>query len=219
MKNLILTIVFGIFHIMNGLCQNPTRFQSEINNFKADQRDYSQVNDLVLFTGSSSMRMWVDLSRDFPQLNLLNRGFGGSAMSDLLYYADTIIIQCRPEKIFIYEGDNDIASGKRPVEIVQEAHRLVELIRRQLPGTMVCFISVKPSLSRWALKDTYCEFNNLLARFAGPLPGVYYLDVWGLMLGPDGKPRNDIYLDDGLHMNRKGYDLWKEAVGEFLESH
>ena len=143
-KRLAFPFFFWILLIHPAICQNPNRFQNEIDRFKADTTNYSSVKDLVLFTGSSSIRIWTDVKKDFPDLHVLNTGFGGSHMSDLLYYADTLILCYRPVLIFIYEGDNDIG---------------------------------------------------------------------------DGNPRKDIFLEDGLHMNRKGYDIWKDMVGKFLQSH
>ncbi|MFA5816113.1 MAG: TIM barrel protein [Bacteroidales bacterium] len=216
MQRLALAIIFGIFLLQSALCQNPDRFQNEIDQFKADTTEYSAIDRLVLFTGSSTVRIWTDLPKDFPDLVVLNRGFGGSHMSDLLYYVDTLILQYRPVKIFIYEGDNDIASGKGPDEILDSAGKLVELIRQKLPGSTICFISAKPSIARWHLKETYSSFNKLLKEFTLNYSNVYYLDVWNKMIDIDGKPKSDLFFEDGLHLNRKGYDIWKEVVGEFL---
>lgn len=212
-----LAIFLVFFLFQSTFCQNPARFQNEIDLFKADKTDYSSVGNLVLFTGSSTIRIWIDLQKDFPDLTVLNRGFGGSCMSDLLYYADTLILQCRPATVLIYEGDNDIASGKKPEDIIAEAGKLVQLIRQKLPST-ICFISAKPSIARWNLKETYLDFNKLLKEFTLHQPNVYYLDVWDKMIGVDGNPKSDIFLEDGLHMNRKGYIIWKDIVGEFLHS-
>jgi len=213
-----LAIFLVFFLFQSTFCQNPARFQSEIDQFKVDATDYSSIKNLVVFTGSSTIRMWTDLQKDFPDLAVLNRGFGGSHMSDLLYYADTVILKYRPAILFIYEGDNDIGSGKKPDEILKDAGKLVRLIRQKLPST-ICFISAKPSIARWNLKETYLDFNKLLKEFTRHQPYIYYLDVWDKMIGIDGNPMSDIFLDDGLHMNRKGYDIWKEIVGDFLIKH
>ena len=140
-------------------------------------------------------------------------------MSDLLYYADTVILRYRPALVFIYEGDNDLADGEMPAEILTDARKLVQLIRHRLPGTAICFISPKPSILRWNLKDSYLEYNKQLKKFTASQKRLYYLDVWEKMLDPDGNPMGNIFLDDGLHLNRKGYDLWKDMVGEFLKKH
>jgi lysophospholipase L1-like esterase len=214
-----IVILFLPFVLSPAYSQNPARFQSEIDQFKKDTTDYSVKNPLVLFTGSSTIRLWPDLQKDFPDLAVLNRGFGGSCMSDLIYYADTLILQYRPEMIFIYEGDNDLATGRTPKEIIAVAGQLISLIRKELPNSAICFIAAKPSISRWNLRKVYQDYNQQLRAFTRHLPNIYYLDMWHSMLGPGGKPRTDIFLEDGLHMNRQGYDIWKKRVAEFLRRH
>jgi lysophospholipase L1-like esterase len=214
-----ITLLFGILVFYSARSQDPARFQSEINRFKSDSTDYGKVKHLILFTGSSTIRMWTEVDKDLPDRKVLNRGFGGSFMSELLFYTDTVIVQCHPEKIFIYEGDNDIAVGKKPREIIIDAGKLVDLIHKKLPQTSICFIAAKPSISRWALKDIYLDFNRQLKEFTTTKPRVFYLDMWNMMMDAEGKPRADIFLADGLHMNRVGYDIWKSEVRKFLKSH
>lgn len=210
---------FGFLALNSALGQDPARFQSEIDQYKTDTVNYSAVKNLVLFTGSSTVRMWADLKKDFPDRFVLNRGFGGSHMSDLLYYADTLILQYRPRMIFIYEGDNDLDSGKTPDEILASARLLVEKIRGRLPGSAICFISAKPSIARWNLRESFCSFNRRLEAFTRAYPSVFYIDTWNHMIASDGKPETDLFLEDGLHMNRKGYDIWKVVLNDFLIKH
>jgi sugar phosphate isomerase/epimerase/lysophospholipase L1-like esterase len=214
---LVLLLLVQQVILFPGYSQDPRRFQTEIDRFRADTINYAVQNHLVLFTGSSSIRMWDGLAGDFPGLTLLNRGFGGSHMSDLLYYADTVITPYRPEMIFIYEGDNDISSGIAPEEIIRTAGILVERIRQKLPESVICFISAKPSLARWELRDAYLALNAQLKEFAAGNRDVFYLDVWTRALDEHGTPRKDIFLADGLHLNRAGYDIWRELVGNFLD--
>jgi lysophospholipase L1-like esterase len=201
-----------------GFSQDPARFQQEINQIKGDKTDYTSIDDLVLFTGSSSVRIWTDVKTDFPGIQVVNTGFGGSHMSDLLFYADTLIIRYRPARIFIYEGDNDIASGKNPDDIIKDAGRLVQLVRQKLPQSILFFIAAKPSPSRWNLKDVYGDYNRKLMAFSSVHPGVFYIDVWDKMTDSRGKPRGDLFLPDSLHMNRRGYDLWRSIIGEFINA-
>jgi lysophospholipase L1-like esterase len=216
--SLLSTLVAIIFCSLSLPAQIPIRFQSEIDRFKSDTTDYTQTKDLILFTGSSTIRMWSTLKEDFPDRNVLNRGFGGSTMSELLYYADTLIIPYRPKVIFIYEGDNDLASGTPPGEILESAKKLVEKIRKHLPRTTICFFAAKPSLARWNLRESYLELNRMLNGLTREYKRVFFLDTWNPMLTPDGNVMNDLFVADGLHMNRKGYDIWKAIVNHFLES-
>ncbi len=213
---LVLALLIGPFITLSVPAQGPARFQTEIDQFKADKTDYSRSKNLILFTGSSTIRMWTTLKEDFPDRNVLNRGFGGSYMSELLYYADSLILPHKPKVVFIYEGDNDLGSGKKADEILESAQLLIEKIHKKLPRTLICFFAAKPSLARWNLKESFIDFNRRLKAVTGNYQKVYYLDIWTPMIGADGNVRKDLFLADGLHMNRKGYDIWKEVVDEFL---
>lgn len=174
--------------------------------------------DLMLFTGSSSIRLWNDINSRFPQHNIINRGFGGSTMSDLLYFADELIFKHQPEKIFIYEGDNDVTSGKTPAEILASADSLLDEIRQRLPRKVkVYFISAKPSIARWHLKAEYEAFNAQLRAWTEDKRNVEYIDVWSPMLQENGEVLQDIFIQDNLHMNTKGYDIWEKALAPYLK--
>ncbi len=196
--------------------QEFPRFEKEVKDLIAGD---SLINKkkLILFTGSSSIRMWKDLKTDFPEHNVVNRGFGGSDMTDLLYYAKPLITQYKPTKIFIYEGDNDVNAGKSPEQILAEAEKLLTLLRAELPGRVkIIFISAKPSVVRWHLKDKYVAFNRQLQQWTTTKKNVLYADVWSPMLDENGEVRKDLFISDNLHMNRAGYDIWKKVIGQFL---
>ena len=138
-------------------------------------------------------------------------------MSDLLYYYNDLILMRAPGTIFIYEGDNDIAVDKRPSEILQTARELTARIMNDLPGARVIFISPKPSIARCDLAPMYRRLNRRLARYCESQPNLEFADVWEVMLDKDGVVLQDIFLEDGLHMNNKGYDLWAAILREYLE--
>jgi lysophospholipase L1-like esterase len=212
-----------IFIFLSVLClsvslsaQDPLRFEKEVNTLVSGD---SAVNHkkLILFTGSSSIRIWKSLATDFPKHNTLNRGFGGSEMKDLLFYADQLIIKYNPKVIFIYEGDNDINSGKSPEEILKTAEQLLTLIRTKLPKNVkVIFIAAKPSLARWHLKETYLIYNHKLKAWTEQQKKVEFVDVWTPMIDANGEVLNDIFIQDGLHLNEKGYKIWAATIREFL---
>ena len=209
---LLFSILFSLFEAE---AQDPTRFQEQIDAYLAESVPAGEA--LIVFTGSSSIRMWRDLADDFSSHTVINRGFGGSQMSDLLHYADELILRHRPAKVFIYEGDNDIAAGKKAGRILRDAKNLQQRIHNALPDTELYFLAAKPSLARWELKEQYEALNRRLARYADKTDGVTFVDVWTPMLGADGRVLPDIFIDDGLHMNRKGYDIWKEVIGPYVE--
>jgi lysophospholipase L1-like esterase len=192
----------------------PTRFKTEVTELAA--KAPKDKKNIILFTGSSTIRMWTDINSYFPAYNVVNRGFGGSQMTDLLYYFDELILPLRPSRIFIYEGDNDLAAGRTQDQILGSADSLLNMIRTKLPsGTQVYFISAKPSVARWELKEKYVAFNNALRLWSGR-KGVTYVDVWNVALDGSGKVRDDIFLQDNLHMNKKGYDIWYKVLSKYL---
>ena len=141
------------------LAQDPARFEKEVDSIIAANKSINKKN-LILFTGSSSIRLWKNLKTSFPNHNVLNMGFGGSEMADLLYYSDKLIISFKPKQIFIYEGDNDLSFGRSAEQILASADGILSLIRQHLPESEVIFISPKPSLKRWALKEKYEDYNK-----------------------------------------------------------
>ncbi|HET9053124.1 MAG TPA: SGNH/GDSL hydrolase family protein [Cyclobacteriaceae bacterium] len=198
--------------------QEKHAFENEVRNLVLQDSLIKNRKDLILFTGSSSIRMWADLEKDFPRKNVLNRGFGGSTMRDLLYFADQLIIPYQPKTIFIYEGDNDIALGRESQEILASADSLLNLIRTHLPKTLkVYFIAAKPSVARWHLKDQYIAFNNELKTWTQSRKNVYFIDVWSPMLHADGSLKKELFLEDGLHMNRSGYTIWRNQIRKHLK--
>jgi lysophospholipase L1-like esterase len=189
-------------------------WEEAIQKFEANDKLNPPQKGSVLFVGSSSIRMWKSLSEDFPFTNVLNRGFGGSQMSDLRHFVYRIIIRYKPQKIFIYEGDNDIADDKSPEFILNDFINLVITIREELPEVPIYFISVKPSPSRWKWEKEYKETNRLFKNYiaTNKEQKLHFIDVFTAMLGDDGKPKPDIFLKDQLHMNAKGYKLWKKLI-------
>jgi lysophospholipase L1-like esterase len=195
--------------------QNPSRFQKEVDSIVAANRSVNKDN-LILFTGSSSIRLWKNLNASFPNHNVLNMGFGGSEMADLLYYTDKLIIPFKPKQIFIYEGDNDLSFGRSPEQIIASADSILTLIRQHLPKSEVIFMSPKPSLKRWALKDKYEDYNKQLKHWTSKKHNVRFADLWTPMLDNDGIVMQDIFISDGLHLNEKGYSIWTNALRKYV---
>jgi lysophospholipase L1-like esterase len=199
-----------------GHSQDPLRFKDEVAHLTANDQSIKK-EDIVLFTGSSTIRMWESLQADFPKYNIVNRGFGGSQTSDLLYFFNQLILPYNPTKIFIYEGDNDLSAGKSPERIMAAMDSLVTFIRQRVSASVpIYMISAKPSTSRWHLKDKYIEFNKRMSKFASSNKNLYFVDVWTPALDANGEVRKDIFLEDGLHMNRKGYEIWIGVIKKYL---
>ena len=170
----------------------------------------------ILFAGSSSIRLWSTLAEDFPDARVINRGFGGSQMSDLIHFADRIVTPYAPRLILIYEGDNDVAAGKTAEQVFADYQEFVSLVHDVLPDTRIAFIAIKPSLARRALMDEMRKANGLIEEYASARKHLDYIDIFTPMLGEDGEPLPDVFVEDGLHMNAAGYAIWAEAVRAFL---
>lgn len=217
----VLSLLFTICVCFQLLAQDkkgPERWEETIKNFeKADQQNPPKEG-VILFTGSSSVVMYEDLEKDFPNHNVLNRGFGGSQFSDLIYYTNRVIYPYKPSKIFIYEGDNDIAEGKLPKDVLAEAIELRKEIAKKLPGVPVVFISPKPSVARWGIKDKYEEVNKGLKAYADKTKNTMFADVWTAMLDENGKVYDHIFIEDNLHMNPEGYAIWKRVLEPYMDN-
>jgi lysophospholipase L1-like esterase len=195
---------------------DPKEWESVIQAFEAKDAEEPPPEEAVLFVGSSSIRGWETVDADFPAIDAINRGFGGSEFSDLNYYIDRIVWPYRPRTIVVYEGDNDVAAGNSPGQIFEEYKTFVRRVHQELPETRIAFLAVKPSPSRWDLVGEMREANELIREYTLWRENLEYIDVFAPMLGPDGRPRPEIFTDDGLHMNAAGYTLWKEMVRPYV---
>jgi lysophospholipase L1-like esterase len=195
---------------------SPQPWRAAIEQFVADDSAHPPPQHAVLFVGSSSIRMWTTLARDFPGVPTINRGFGGSAVADSTHYADRIIIPYRPRVIVMYAGDNDIEEGCTPRQVLDEFEAFVARVRRELPNVAIVYISIKPSPARWSLWPQMREANREIARWAGSRKRVTFVDVAPGMLGSDGKPRANLFREDGLHLARAGYAIWIAALEPVL---
>lgn len=172
----------------------------------------------VLFVGSSSIRLWPHLPDDFRQVKVINRGFGGSTMADCSLLAPQLVLQYRPRHVIVYAGDNDLAEGRTPQQVLESFQQFVQTVRAELPESKISYISVKPSPLRASLMEQAREVNGLVSRYLAELPNASYIDVFTPMLGADGQPRVDLYGPDRLHMNAAGYALWKQLVATHILS-
>ena len=195
---------------------DPTKWEEDIREFEERDKAEPPPKNAVLFVGSSSIRMWENLAQDFSGVKTIQRGFGGSQMEDLLHYMDRIVLPYEPAKIFVYEGDNDIAANKKPAEVARQFHTFVKRVHEKLPRTEVYFIAIKPSPSRWKLAQQGRAANALIKTYAERTPRVHFVDIWTPMLDDEGKPREELFIEDKLHMNKAGYAIWVEALKPHL---
>jgi lysophospholipase L1-like esterase len=195
---------------------DPERFAYDLRNFAARDHKNSFPHNAVLFVGSSSIRNWYTADA-FPDLPVINRGFGGSQISDVLHFFDDIVTKYRPKVIVFYSGDNDTNAGKSPQQIFADFAKFVARVHGSLPETHVIALPIKPSLARWAKWSQMQQTNALMTRLDQRDDRLQLVDTATPLLGPDGQPRKELFLDDGLHLNPRGYALWNEALRPILK--
>jgi len=195
--------------------KTENRWEPKIRQFEEQDRVKMPPADGILFVGSSSIVGW-DVARWFPDLPVINRGFGGSQIADSVHFADRIVVPYRPRVIVFYAGDNDVASGKGPGRVLADYRRFVEKVHAALPQTRIVFVAIKPSLRRWHLVDTMREANRRIREVAEEDDRLVFVDVDAPMLGDDGKPRAELFKKDGLHLSDEGYKLWSSLVRPHL---
>jgi lysophospholipase L1-like esterase len=209
-----LSLIFGSSTLLFG---QEIPFQKEIKSLteRIDQAGW-KANSFV-FTGSSSVRLWKNIQEEFPAIPIINTGFGGSQASDLLIHLEELVLRYSPEKVFIYEGDNDLNTGKEVSQIMEDIALLVTRIHQKLPETNIVLISTKPSPSRWQLKTSYTELNDLMRQYATTHNQVNFMNIWNVMLDKSGRPISEIFIADSLHMNEKGYAIWNTSAIPFMK--
>lgn len=168
--------------------------------------------DAVLFYGSSSIRLWDTLKEDFPDLPVVNHGFGGSTLSDCLFEIPRLVVSVRPRAVVLYAGDNDLDQGTTPEHLLSLFHAFTDSLHQHLGSIPLIFVSVKPSPCRFWNIANIRHANELIQKAVDAKRGTFFLDVFHLMLNDDGGPRPELFTEDGLHMRRDGYLLWRSAV-------
>ena len=194
------------------------RWQTSMAAFAASDRERLPATDGVLFVGSSTIRMWSHLAQDFRQLPVvINRGFGGSTMADCQYFVKQLVLQYKPRQVLVYAGDNDLAEGRTPAQVLESFKGFAQAVRRELPDTRISYISIKPSPLRASLLPQIREANTLLAGYVRSLPNAAYIDTFTPMLDASGAPRTDLFRADRLHMNDAGYALWQSVIAGYIQ--
>ncbi|HEV2017378.1 MAG TPA: SGNH/GDSL hydrolase family protein [Gemmatimonadaceae bacterium] len=194
----------------------PSQWEPDFAQFEAQDRANPPRPGSIVFVGSSSIRMWASLDRDFPSVPVLNRGFGGSEAGDVAQFAERIVVPYKPPVVVFYAGDNDLAAGKTPAQVLDAFQSFVATMHRELPGTRVVFVSIKPSIARWNIVDKMRAANQLVRDYARTDDRLVYVDVFTPMLDASGLPRRELFLEDGLHMTSAGYAIWRELIAPVI---
>jgi len=217
MKKLLLLIsLITVFSSLHAQYPRATLWTSAMSNFAA-QDAVGIEKDVVLFAGSSTFTMWTNLATDFPNSKVLNRAFGGSMMTDLIYFFGQVVAPYNPRQVVLYEGDNDLhETGKSVDDFMEEVITMCRMINIYFPNARILLVSVKPSPSRMATFPKYIAANNMMKNYAERFAHIDFADTWTPMMKQDGTPDAALFSSDMLHMNASGYVLWKSILEPFL---
>lgn len=210
-------IVFGVA-LIGSLAsgQSLSPFEQEIKAFETRDRTHPPSQGGVVFVGSSSIRLWKTLAADLPNWDVINRGFGGSQLEDSVRYFERIVAPYNPRIVVLFAGTNDIASGKSAVQVFAAFQKFVAKVRSRLGDIPIAYIAISPAPSRWDKSAEIKKANALIAASASEVGNIYFIDTYRRMLTPAGKPDETLFVEDRLHLNSKGYAIWKQEVGKFL---
>jgi lysophospholipase L1-like esterase len=194
-------------------------FIDEIKAFRKQDSIIAPQKDVILLIGSSSFTNWKDVQNYFPDYKMLNRGFGGSSLPDIIRHSDDVIFKYQPKQIIIYCGENDFAANDSlyPAQVAERFYTLFNMIREKFKKVPVVYVSMKPSPSRQHLMAKFNVANVMIKNFLAKKKKTAFIDVYHKMLKPDGTPLTDIFLEDKLHMNAKGYAIWQEVIKPYLQ--
>jgi lysophospholipase L1-like esterase len=191
------------------------RWEKDIAAFEAADRIAPPAKGQIVFVGSSTIRRW-DTSVYFPDLKIINRGFGGSELSDSARYVDRIVVPYEPRLVVVYAGDNDIGGGTTSEQVAVAFERFTRAVHATLPQTRILYIGIKPSLLRWTQIDRMRSANLVIRAYCERDDRLAFLDFDGLMLGWDEKPRRELFVEDGLHLSPQGYQMWTTVLRPWL---
>ncbi|NLU22471.1 MAG: hypothetical protein GXW89_17475 [Phycisphaerae bacterium] len=197
--------------------RNFARWEKAIAAFEAQDRESPPPKGGVLFIGSSTIRGWKTLQKDFPNHQVINRGFGGSWIMDATHFAERIIFPYEPRMIILRAGSNDIHAGRSPEDVFGDFKEFVAKVHARLPKTTIVYTSINSTPSRWASRDAVKAVNAMIEKYTRGRRYLKYVETYDMVLGPDGQPRAELFLPDRLHFNAEGYQLLAERIRPVLE--
>lgn len=218
MRKIKIALLFFLWAVSLFAQEQKPAFWDDIQSFKKTDSVSFPPENAILFIGSSSFTMWKDVQKDFPAYTIINRGFGGSSLTDVIRYASDIILPYDPKQIVIYCGENDLAGSDKVTSkmVFDRFKQLFGLIRNSYPNAKLTYVSMKPSPSRLHLMPKMTEANLLIKKFLKKQEKTSFVDVYQKMLNEAGAPMKDIFLEDNLHMNAKGYAIWQKLIEPHL---
>jgi len=221
MRRVMMLVLASVFGATLGLTAqqpvDPNRFEPAIQKFEAADKANPPAKGGIVFIGASSIVRWTNLAESFPDLKVVNRGFGGSELSEAVKYAGRVVVPHAPRMVVLYEGENDLNRGVTPEVIASDFDRFSQLIHTSLPAARLVVIGLKPSLLRWKLRDGMQQTNTLIRTRCAADSKCTYVDPWPWMIGKDGTPKPEFFVEDGLHMTPEGYKAWTQMLKPHLK--
>ncbi len=217
MKKSFLILLCLSFLAVTTFAQKKPNFWDDVQVIKKYDQMYKPPVNPVLFVGSSSIRKWDNCTQIFAKYNALNRGIGGAVINDITYYLNDVVFPYHPKQIILYVGENDLPNETvTPDTVLNRTIKLYQAIRAKMPTVPIVYISIKPSPSRDKFKEKAVASNALIKKFLAGEANTTFVNVYSLMLTKDGKLRPELFVEDMLHMNAKGYAIWRKAVEPHL---
>ena len=194
------------------------RFEKDIAAFESADKTAPPPQGAILFTGASGIKRWTTLAEDFPGLKVINRGFGGSQISDSIHFLDRVSIPYHPKIIVLQAGGNDLNAGKPVAQVFADFKTWAEKVRAKLPDVKIVYLSGGPSPARWAQREKQQELNHLVREYIAAGKNMAFVDLWDVTLGPDGQPRPELFVADKLHSSADGYRLRTKLLRPVIEA-
>jgi lysophospholipase L1-like esterase len=213
-----LNLFFLFFNLLFFPALGQNAFEEEIRAFERQDSISKPAIGQILLYGSSSFRLWDNWKEDLAGYPILNRGFGGSQLSDAIYFFDRMVIPYQPKVILLYEGDNDLAAGKSPEQVLADFKIFAQKVKERLPQTKLYFVAIKPSPKRLNLIEKQKQANQLIKTYCRQnRSSLGFIDIFTPMLKDSKVPTMEHFKADSLHLNQKGYDIWKKEIKKYLK--
>jgi lysophospholipase L1-like esterase len=211
----------GILAIVAGAAQAQSpelaaKFEAKVVEYEAADRVTPPPKDAILFAGDSQFYRWKTIHEDLPGYTLINRGIDSFQFRDLLHYADRLVLPYAPRLIVLHVGGNDVHNGRTPVQVLEDFKTFVRRVRAKYPTVPIVYSSITPGPGRWDEAPQRRETNRVIREYVATRPDLEFVDLWAAMLTADGRPREDIWVEDRVHPNHAGYLLRVELTRPLL---
>lgn len=194
--------------------EDPLVWEDDIRALEKATAARFAPGEAVVFVGSSSIRLWRTLAQDMAPLPVIQHGFGGAKLNDVVHYAERLVNNYEPRAVVVFAGTNDIAPGaaKSPEVLLRHYQNFVRTVRSAQPSVPVYFIGITPSIMRWEVWDIAQKTNELIAKWSATQPALYVIDTGAALLNERGEPAEENYIFDGLHLSERGYQIWTSII-------